>query len=97
MRQSAPVSESFVVPKRRSRGPSPLYRLLQHSLMALACPAAVLAQPCNQGLPTGNLTGVLNTYYPGAGGTAVAVAPFTTVGASLLAASVRAVVSAAAL
>lgn len=61
-----------MVPKRRSRGPSPLYRLLQHSLMALACPAAVLAQPCNQGLPTGNLTGVLNTYYPGAVGTAAA-------------------------
>jgi hypothetical protein len=40
--------------------------------MALACPAAVLAQPCNQGLPTGNLTGVVNTYYPGAVGTAAA-------------------------
>jgi hypothetical protein len=57
---------------RRLRGPSPLYRLLRHSLLALACPAAVLAQPCNQGLPTGNLTGILNTYYPGAVGTVAA-------------------------
>ena len=61
-----------MVPQSRTRGPSPLFRLLQHSLLALACPAAVLAQPCNQALPTGNLTGVLNTYYPGAVGTAAA-------------------------
>jgi hypothetical protein len=40
--------------------------------MAVACPAVVRAQPCTQGLPTGNLTGVLNTYYPGAIGTVAA-------------------------
>ncbi|HET9315121.1 MAG TPA: hypothetical protein VFQ51_06000, partial [Vicinamibacteria bacterium] len=51
--------------------------------MALACPAAVVAQPCNQGLPTGDLTGTLNTYYPGAG-TAAAGATTITVDTSAI-------------
>jgi hypothetical protein len=46
--------------------------------VAAGCPALVQAQPCTQTLPTGNLTGVLNTYYPGvgtatAGGTTITV------------------------
>jgi len=60
-----------VVPMRRPRGPSPLYRWLLPAL-AVACPAVAQAQPCNQALPTGNLTGTLNTYYPGAIGTVAA-------------------------
>lgn len=64
---------------RRPRGPSPLYRRLPLYLLAMACPAAAVAQPCNQGLPTGNLTGILNTYYPGAVGTVAAGATTITV------------------
>ena len=68
-----------MVPMRRFRGPSPLYRWLP-CVLALAClaPAVVQAQPCTQSLPTGDLTGILNTYYPGvgtatAGGTTITV------------------------
>ncbi len=69
-------TESYVVPMRCPRGPSPLYRWLPVAL-AVACPAVARAQPCNQSLPSGNLTGILNTYYPGVGTVAAGATSIT--------------------
>lgn len=58
-----------MVPTRRLRGPSPLKILLAALSLAalLARPHEARAQACNDSLPTGNLAGVINTYYPGVG------------------------------
>jgi hypothetical protein len=63
-----------VVPTRCLRGPSPLkISLAVLSLAVLfARPDEARAQACNDSLPTGNLTGVINTYYPGVGTAAAA-------------------------
>ena len=63
-----------MVPTRCLRGPSPLKILLGVlSLSVLfARPHEARAQACNDSLPTGNLSNVINTYYPGVGTAAAA-------------------------
>jgi Peptidase family C25 len=58
-----------VVPTRCLRGPSPLKISLAVLSVAVlsARPDEARAQACNDSLPTGNLAGVINTYYPGVG------------------------------
>lgn len=58
-----------MVPTRCLRGPSPLKIPLAVLSLAVLCavPHEARAQACNDSLPTGNLGGVVNTYYPGVG------------------------------
>lgn len=72
-----------MVPTRCLRGPSPLKISLVALSLSVLCarPDEARAQACNNALPTGNLAGVINTYYPGVG---TAAAGATTVNVDIL-------------
>ena len=63
-----------MVPTRCLRGPSPLKISLAVLSLAVLCarPDEARAQACNDSLPTGNLSNIINTYYPGVGTAAAA-------------------------
>lgn len=63
------LGSEFDVVLRFLRGPSPLKTSLAVLSLAVLCarPDEARAQACNDSLPTGNLAGVINTYYPGSG------------------------------
>lgn len=68
-----------MVPTRCLRGPSPLKLIVAVLSLAALCalPRAARAQACNDSLPTGNLSNVINTYYPGVGTAAAGATTLT--------------------